>query len=54
MAVLFGTACERHPASQTIPDYEQKKAAREAAAESKKIAPAPTNAIPTFFPQEKN
>ncbi|MBX9742975.1 MAG: hypothetical protein K2W99_05520 [Chthoniobacterales bacterium] len=36
-ALFLGTACERHPASQTIPGYEQQKAAREEAAAHRTI-----------------
>lgn len=50
--LLLGTACERHPASQTIPGYEEQKAAHEKAAAEKKIAPAGVSTTATFFSKQ--
>ena len=49
-ALVLGTACERHPASQTIPGYEEQKAVRQEAAEKKIVVPAGPPA--KFFHQE--
>ena len=38
--LLVGTACERHPASQTIPGYEEKKSEQQKNAEEAKLLPA--------------
>lgn len=49
VALLLATACERHPASQTIPGYEEKKAARENVAAHKTINNSGAPNAPTFF-----
>ncbi|HLB33151.1 MAG: hypothetical protein A3F67_08435 [Verrucomicrobia bacterium RIFCSPHIGHO2_12_FULL_41_10] len=40
LLLFVGAACERHPASQTIPGYEEKKALQQKEAEEKPIAPS--------------
>lgn len=49
--ILSQTGCERHPASQTVPGYAEKAAAREAksAAKANKTERVDPTA-PTFFP----
>ncbi|MFI0348189.1 MAG: hypothetical protein ACH346_05405 [Chthoniobacterales bacterium] len=45
--LLVGTACERHPISQTIPGYTEKKNEQQKDREEKKLLPA--NKAPHFF-----
>lgn len=45
--LFVGSACERHPISQTIPDYEVKKAEQQKEADQQKLTPAPK--APHFF-----
>ena len=49
-ALVLGTACERHPASQTISGYDAQKAAQEEAAQ--KQIELPSGAPVKFFHQE--
>jgi len=51
LLVLVQPACERHPASVTVPGYAEKMAAKkEAAAKDAKTAEPVDPNPPTFFP----
>jgi hypothetical protein len=51
LAVLAGTGCERHPASQTVPGYAEKAAAKEKKEQHDATTPEGTNPEPpSYFP----
>jgi len=52
-AILF-SSCERHPASQTVPGYAEKQAARQAEQNRQATTPQDVNPNPPrFFPPGK-
>lgn len=52
-ALATFTACEPHPASQTVPGWEQKQVAKEKVQEQEKKAEKTNKDAPSFFPQDK-
>lgn len=50
--VVLGTACERHPASQTVHGYEHKQAVHQEVSGEKKMLPAEHEL--KFFHTEKS
>jgi len=52
--VLAQSACERHPASETVPGYAEKLAQKAAAEKARATTPEPVNPDPPkFFPEGK-
>jgi hypothetical protein len=51
VSVLFGTGCERHPASQTVPGFEEKQARKQEVQDEKARTPVTIDPnSPKFFP----
>ena len=50
-AVLAGTGCEQHPASQTVPGYNEKHTQNQAVQDKEARTPVTINPeAPKFFP----
>jgi hypothetical protein len=50
-AILIGTGCERHPASQTVPGFNEKHARIQAIQDKEARTPLTINPdAPKFFP----
>jgi len=47
--LALNTGCERHPASQTVPGYAEKMAAKEAKAEKSAASTEPVDSNPPRF-----
>lgn len=53
-AVLIGTGCERHPASQTVPGFNEKESRNQAIQDKEARTPVTINPnAPKFFPPKK-
>ena len=53
-AVLIGTGCERHPASQTVPGFNEKEIRNQTVQDKEARIPVTINpAAPKFFPAKK-
>ena len=53
-AILAGTGCERHAASQTVPGFDEKHAQNQAAQDKEARTPLTINPdAPKFFPPKK-
>ena len=50
-AILFGSGCEQHPASQTVPGFKEKNAQNQAAQDKEARTPVAIDPdAPRFFP----
>ena len=51
--VLIGAGCEKHPASQTVPGFQEMQAQKQAIQEKEARTPLPINPkAPKFFPRK--
>jgi hypothetical protein len=52
-AVVLGSGCEQHPASQTVPGFKEKNAQNQAAQDQKARTPVAIDPdAPRFFPSK--